>query len=73
MVNSLPYGSTANFSQSGNTMVKMITDIIGRVPIPGINKLVKIAGDGYNDGVLRQKQQERIRKALDIEGLLSYE
>lgn len=73
MVNSLPYGSTANFSQSGNTMVKMITDIVGRVPIPGLNKVVKMVGDGYNDGVLRQNQQKRIQKALDIEGLLSYE
>ena len=73
MVNSLPYGSAANFSQSGNTMVKMITDVIGRVPIPGLNKAIKMAGDGYNDGVLRQQQQERIRKSLDVEGLLSYE
>ena len=73
MINSLPYGSSANFAQSGNTMIKMITDGVGRVPIPGLNKVVKMAGDSYNDGVLRQGQQERIRKALDVEGLLSYE
>ena len=73
MINSLPFGNTANFSQSGNTMIKSITDIVGRVPIPGVSAGVKMIGNGWEGGVLRQRQQERIKKALDVEGLLSYE
>ena len=73
MINSLPYGNSANVSQSGNTLVKEALDIVARVPIPAASRLLKMAGDGYNDGVLRQRQQERIKKALDVEGLLSYE
>lgn len=73
MINSLPYGNSANLSQSGNTLVKEALDIVARVPIPGVSKVLKMGGDAYNDGVLRQRQQERIKKALDVEGLLSYE
>ena len=73
MINSLPYGNAANFSQSGNTMVKELTNIVGMLPVPLLSRGVRMAGDAYNDGVLRQRQQKRIKKALDVEGLLSYE
>lgn len=73
MINSLPYGNSANLSQSGNTLVKEALDIVARVPIPGVSQVLKMGGDAYNDGVLRQRQQERVKKALDVEGLLSYE
>lgn len=73
IVNSMPYGNTANFSQSGNTMVKRIADIIGRVPIPLLSRGAKMTGNAWEGGVLRQRQQDAIKKALDVEGLLAYE
>ena len=72
IVNSMPYGYTANFPQSGNTMVKQIADIIGRIPIPGVSAGVKMGGNAWEGGVLRQRQQDAIKKALDVEGLLAY-
>ena len=73
IVNSMPYGNTANFPQSGNTMVKQIADIIGRAPIPLLSRGAKMTGNAWEGGVLRQRQQNAIKKALDVEGLLSYE
>ena len=73
MINSMPFGNVANYSQSGNTLVKQAMDIVGRVPVPLISRGAKMVGNAYEGGVLRQLQQERIKKALDVEGLLSYE
>lgn len=73
MINSLPYGNSANVSQSGNTMVKEALDIAAKLPMGVISTGARGLGNMHNDGVLRTRQQERVKKALDVEGLLSYE
>jgi hypothetical protein len=73
MINSLPYGNAANVSQSGNTLVKEALDIVAKLPMGVVSTGARGLGNMHNDGVLRTRQQERVKKALDVEGLLSYE
>ena len=73
MINSLPYGNSANLSQSGNTLVKEALDIVAKLPMGVVSTGARGLGNMHNDGVLRTRQQERVKKALDVEGLLSYE
>ena len=69
-INTLPYGHSANVSQSGNTMIKRVADVIGRGPILG--PLARKAGNKYNDWAQEYETQKKVEKALDIEGILSY-
>ena len=72
-VNTLPYGNSANISQSGNTMVKAVTEVIGKFPIPGIAMGARAAGDMWQGRKNTEFMKKKVDKALDIEGLLSYE
>jgi 23S rRNA pseudoU1915 N3-methylase RlmH len=69
-INTLPYGNYANVSQSGNTMIKRVADVIGRGPILG--PLARKAGNKYNDWAQTYETEIKVKKALDIEGILSY-
>jgi len=69
-INTLPYGHSANFSQSGNTWIKRIADVIGRGPVLG--PLASKVGNKYNDWAQEYETQKKVEKALDIEGILSY-
>ena len=71
MINTMPFGNTANYSQSGNTILKKITDVVGRGPILG--PMVRAGGNKYNDLAMQYDAEKRVKKALDLEGLLSYE
>ena len=71
MINTMPFGNTANYAQSGNTILKKITDVVGRGPVLG--PLVRAGGNKYNDLAMQYDAEKRVKKALDLEGLLSYE
>ena len=71
MINTMPFGNTANYSQSANTILKKITDVIGRGPVLG--PLVRKGGNTYNDWSMEYEAEKRVKRALDLEGLLSYE
>jgi hypothetical protein len=71
-VNTLPYGNAANVSQSGNTQIKAIMDVLGRAP--GIlGRGARGFGDWDQGKAAQLLNEQKVKKALDIEGLLSYE
>jgi hypothetical protein len=71
-VNTLPYGNSANVSQSGNTRVKALMDVLGRAP--GIvGRGARGFGDWDQGKAAQLLNEQKVKKALDIEGLLSYE
>jgi hypothetical protein len=73
-VNTLPYGNTANISQSGNTILKGVTEIIGKVPfMPLVTRPIRATGDLYQGRADSDFLKKKVDKSLDIEGLLSYE
>jgi hypothetical protein len=73
-VNTLPYGNTANVSQSGNTVIKALTEAVGSVPfMPLATRPIRAAGDVYQGRADKDFVKRKVDKALDIEGLLSYE
>jgi hypothetical protein len=69
-INTLPYGNFANITQSGNTIVKRVADVIGRGPILG--PVARTVGNKYNDWAQTYETEMKVKKALDIEGILSY-
>lgn len=71
MINTMPFGNSANYSQSTNTLLKKVADVIGRGPILG--PLVRKGGNTYNDWAQEYDASKRVKKALDLEGLLSYQ
>lgn len=71
MINTMPFGNTANYSQSANTILKKITDVIGRGPVLG--PLVRKGGNKYNNWAMEYEAEKRVKRALDLDGLLSYE
>jgi hypothetical protein len=71
-VNTLPYGNAANVSQSGNTQIKAIMDVLGRAP--GVaGRIARGIGDTDQKKAAQLLNEQKVKKALDIEGLLSYE
>jgi hypothetical protein len=73
-VNTLPYGNSANISQSGNTVLRHVTEILGQVPfMPLITRPMRAGGDLYQKKANSDFNAKKVKKALDIEGLLSYE
>jgi hypothetical protein len=71
-VNTLPYGNAANISQSGNTQIKAIMDVLGRAP-GVVGRAARGIGDIDQGKAAQLLNEQKVKKALDIEGLLSYE
>ena len=71
-VNTLPYGNTANVAQSGNTAIKSVMNIIGQTP-GFIGRGARAIGDADQKKAAQLLNEQKVKKALDIEGLLSYE
>jgi hypothetical protein len=73
-VNTLPYGNSANISQSGNTVLRHVTEILGQVPfMPLATRPIRGMGDMYQNKADSDFMKKKVQKSLDIEGLLSYE
>ena len=73
-INRLPYGNSANISQSGNTIIGQILSVIGRTPYaPAVRNVASAASRAYDDAAAAKLNQQKVKQALDIEGLLSYE
>jgi len=71
-VNTLPYGNTANVSQSGNTVIKSLMNVIGRAP-GFIGRGARAIGDADQKKAAQLIDEKRVQQALDLKGLLSYE
>ena len=71
MINTMPFGHSANFSQSGNTILKRVADVIGRGPILG--PLVRKGGNKYEEWSQEYEAGKRVNRALDLDSLLNYE
>ena len=71
-INRMPYGAAPNYSQSGNTQLKAVMDVIGRVP-GFIGRGARAVGDADQGKALQLLNEQKVKKSLDIEGLLSYE
>jgi hypothetical protein len=75
-INTMPYGNSANYSQSGNTKLKAVMDVVGRAPMIGstfAGRAAKAVGDADQAKSLQLLNEQKVKNALDIEGLLSYE
>jgi hypothetical protein len=75
-INTMPYGNSANYSQSGNTKLKAVMDVVGRIPMIGsgpIGRVGRAIGDSDQAKSLQLLNEQKVKNSLDIEGLLSYE